>query len=310
MVVGAQRTGSTLLATTLGMVPGAAVAGELRLLWPSLVEGRPCACLKAAGDCEVWRDVVNEVLSSPGVKGHTVEQLAALNAESLRQRHLPTFLAGRIPPELAPLAAATRALYPLLAERLGVQTLIDSSKSPAFFAFTRLLAREDTSLEDCSLADSSLEDSSLDVFAMHLVRDVRGVVDSWSTDKVWKRDGWSEELRAKPWKQAVQEWVAMNAGAEAARVQPRVRFEDFTSEPERVLRRLISAAGLVQPTIAQLPLHDGAVLIRDNHAIGGNVDRFDVGPVPLRASEGWRSRMNPQLQARLWPLARRYGYAR
>jgi hypothetical protein len=295
MVVGAQRTGSTLLATTLGMVPGAAVAGELRLLWPSLVEGRPCACLQSARDCAVWRDVVAEVLASPGVAGHTVEQLAALNAASLRQRHLPAFLAGRIPAELAPLAAATQALYPALAGRLGVETVIDSSKSPAFYAFVRVLASHEQSLQ---------------LAGVHLVKDVRGVVDSWSSDKVWKRDGWSEELRAKPWKQAAQEWVAMNAGAEAARVRPRIRFEDFTQEPERILRGLVTAAGLAQPTAAELPVRHGSVLIRENHAIGGNVDRFDVGPVALRASDGWRSKMDPKMQARLWPLARRYGYDR
>lgn len=293
MVVGAQRTGSTLLATTLGMVPGAAVAGELRLLWPSLDEGRPCACLQVASQCAVWAAVVEHVLAAPGVEGCSVADLARLNAESLRQRHLPTFLAGRIPHELQPLAAATAALYPALSEVLGVKTLIDSSKSPAFYAFVRVLAKSDPSLE---------------LAGVHLVRDPRGVVDSWSKDKVWKRDGWSEELRAKPPRRAMQEWIAMNAGAEMARVQLRVRFEDFTKEPERVLRALITAAGLMQPTATELPLRNGAVLVRENHAIGGNVDRFDTGPVPLRSEEGWRSRMDPGLQRRLAPLARRYGY--
>jgi hypothetical protein len=106
----------------------------------------------------------------------------------------------------------------------------------------------------------------------------------------------------------MQEWTAMNAGAEMARVQPRVRFEDFTKEPERVLRALITAAGLIQPTATELPLRNGAVLVRENHAIGGNVDRFDTGPVVLRSEEGWRSRMSPALQHRLAPMARRYGY--
>jgi hypothetical protein len=293
MVVGAQRTGSTLLATTLGMVPGAAVAGELRLLWPSLAEGRPCACLQLASKCRVWAEVVEQVLAAPTLRGITVADLARLNAESLRQRHLPTFLAGRIPSELSPLAEATIALYRALSEVLGVSTLIDSSKSPAFYAFVRVLTKRDP---------------SLDLRGVHLVRDPRGVVDSWSKDKVWKRDGWSEELRAKSPRQAIQEWTAMNAGAELARVSPRVRFEEFTKEPERVLRALITEAGLMQPTAAQLPIRNGSVLIGENHAIGGNVDRFDTGPVLLRADEGWRTRVDPALQKRFAPLARRYGY--
>ncbi len=294
MVVGAQRTGSTLLATTLGMVPGAAVAGELRLLWPSLVEGRPCACLRSATDCAVWKEVVDRVLSTPGLKGVSVAQLAALNAESLRQRHLATFLAGRIPTELEPLAVAITALYGALEEVHGVSTIVDSSKSPAFYAFVRVLAKR--------------VDSGLTLRGVHLVRDPRGVVDSWSTDKIWKRDGWSEELRAKSATQAVKEWVAMNTGAEMARVSPRVQFEEFTREPERILRMLINEARLIQPTAGELPIKDGAVIIRENHAIGGNVDRFDTGPVQLRTGEGWRDRVDPSLQKKLLPLAKRYGY--
>ena len=294
MVTGAQRTGSTLLATTLGMVPGAAVVGELRLLWPSLVEGRPCACLAAASVCPVWSEVVERVLKSPGVRGHDIHDLARLNATALRQRDLAAFLAGRISPQLQPLAAATQALYHALADIHGATTLVDSSKSPAFYAFVRVLARRST--------------PALSVGGVHLVRDVRGVVDSWSTDKEWKRAGWSEELRAKPWKRATQEWVAMNLGAELARVRPRMRFEDFAQQPETVLRRLITEAGLGQPTSDQLPICDGAIIVRENHAIGGNVDRFDTGPVVLRTEEGWRTRMDPSLQRKLAPLARRYGY--
>jgi hypothetical protein len=294
MVVGAQRTGSTLLATTLGMVPGATVGGELRLLWPSLAEGRPCACLVQATQCRVWAQVVHDVLSTPGLHGVTIQDLARLNAESLRQRHLPVFLAGRIPAELEPLAVAAIAVYKSLSEIHGVSTIVDSSKSPAFYAFVRTLAKR--------------QGSSVTLGGVHLVRDVRGVVDSWSSDKVWKRDGWSEELRAKPARQAIREWLAMNAGAEAARVQPRVRFEDFTAQPEMVLRLLIDEAGLRQPDSALLPIHDGSVLIRENHAIGGNVDRFDTGPVALRAGESWRGRMSQDQQRKLLPLARRYGY--
>jgi hypothetical protein len=294
MVVGAQRTGSTLLATTLGMLPGATVAGELRLLWPSLVEGRPCACLRPATECEVWADVVKRVLATPGLSGVSVADLAAMNAESLRQRHLATFLAGRIPKELESLAVATGALYPALEAVHGVSTIVDSSKSPAFYAFVRVLTKR--------------ADVDLTLRGVHLVRDPRGVVDSWSTDKIWKLDSWSEELRAKPAGQAIKEWVAMNAGAELARVSPRVRFEDFTREPERIIRMLTNEACLMQPTAAELPIKDGAVIVRDNHAIGGNVDRFDTGPVLLRTGEGWRQRVDPGLQRKLLPLARRYGY--
>jgi Sulfotransferase family len=292
MVVGAQRTGSTLLATAVGMLPGATVVGELRLLWQSLVEGRPCACLKASTTCEVWTRVVDEVMDTPDLAGVSIADLAQLNADVLRQRSLARMLAGRLPDELAPLVIATRRLYPALAKAHGVNVLADSSKSPAFFGFVR-----------------ALESAEIDLRAVHLVRDVRGVVDSWSRDKHWERDGWSEELHAKPAGKAVVEWLAMNSGAEIARVSPRMRFEDVMEAPDAYLARLSQLVGLpAVPNDDDWPIQNGSLIVRENHAIGGNVDRFDTGPVALRTEEGWRQRLDESLVRRYAPLAKRYGY--
>jgi Sulfotransferase family len=292
MVVGAQRTGSTLLATAVGMLPGATVVGELRLLWQSLVEGRPCACLAVSTECVVWKRVVDEVMDTPELAGVSIAELAQLNAEVLRQRSLARMLAGRLPDELAPLVIATRRLYPVLAKVHGVNVLADSSKSPAFFGFVR-----------------ALESAEIDLRAVHLVRDVRGVVDSWSRDKHWARDGWSEELHAKPAGKAVVEWLAMNSGAEIARVSPRMRFEDVMEAPDAYLARLAQLVGLpAVPNDDDWPIQGGKLIVRENHAIGGNVDRFDTGPVALRTEEGWRTRLDESLVRRYAPLAKRYGY--
>ncbi len=291
MVVGAQRTGSTLLATMLGMVRNATVVGELRLVWQSIEEGRPCACLRKSAECQVWSSVVDEVFDTPKLSGVSIAELSRLNREVLRQRSLPQMLTGRLASSLEPLVVATQRLYPALARVHGVPVLVDSSKSPAFFGFVRAL-------------------DVVDLRAVHLVRDVRGVIDSWSKTKSWERDGWSEELHAKPVGKAVTEWLAMNAGAELARVSPRMKFEKVMDAPSAHLSRLVALAGLSSvPSDADWPLVDGALVVRDNHAIGGNVDRFDTGPVTLRAEEGWRLRLDPAIQKKYAPLAKRYGYA-
>ncbi len=292
MIVGPQRAGSTLLATAVGMLPGAAAVGELRLLWQSLDEGRPCACLVKSIECPTWSRVIDEVMDDAALKGVTIADLAKLNLEVLRQRSLPALLVGRTPKSLRPLMVATQRLYPALARVLGVDVLADSSKSPAFYAFAR-----------------SLNTVDVDFAGVHLVRDVRGVVDSWSTTKSWARDGWSEDLPAKPPAKAVTEWVAMNLGAELVRVTPRLRFEDVMAEPDRHLVQLARLVCLdARPGDAGWPIESGALVVSKNHAIGGNVDRFDTGPVVLRTEEGWRNRLNPVLQKRYSWLARRYGY--
>lgn len=292
MVVGAQRTGSTLLATAVGMIPGAAVVGELRLVWQSIDEGRPCACLLKSGECPIWREVIDEVFDTPLLKGVSIAELAHLNLDVLRQRSLPQMLSAHLPKSLDPLMLATRRLYAALARIHGVSVLADSSKSPAFYGFVR-----------------ALRDKNIDLRAVHLVRDVRGVIDSWSKTKTWERDGWSEQLHEKPVGKAVKEWVAMNAGAELARVSPRMRFEDVMADPDANLGRLAAVAGLCTVAgDAEWPIRGGKLLVRENHAIGGNVDRFDTGPVVLRSEEGWRTRIDPTVQRRYALLARRYGY--
>lgn len=302
-VLGAQRTGSTLLATALGMVPGAWVAGELRLLWASLDEGRPCACLRPCTTCPTWKAVLDRVFDTPELRDVRSAELARLSHTYVRQRHLLrllTYRPGR-GHALDPLAAATRRLYESLAAETGASVVVDSSKSAAFLTF---LARI----------------PGIDVRPVHLVRDPRGVVDSWSRDKRWARDGWAEGLRRQSASRATAGWMGMNLGAEAYRMLhrsrpiPRLRFEDFLTTPEAVLRDLVDLAGLPQPADDALPLDPAgpSVLISENHAIAGNVDRFDVGPAPLRREEAWRLQMPARTQLAVGlacaPLLSRYGY--
>lgn len=302
VVMGAQRSGSTLLATVLGMVPGAWIAGELALLWKSVVQGRPCACLRCCRDCPVWADVLRRTLGDPAVGGRSVEDLSTLMTRHVRMRNLPRLLRGQAPApgtELGTLATATRVLYESMAAVSGAEVIVDSSKSPAVVAFLRQVP-------------------GIDLRAVHLVRDPRGVAASWSTAKEWARDGWVEWLDPKPLPAATAGWIGVNAGAEAVRASlgrdaaRRVCFEEFLRCPEPVLRSLVDLAGLPQPSPVDVPLDGRAAVIRENHAIGGNVDRFDVGAVPLRADEGWRRRLTPGRQravaAATLPLMRRYGY--
>ncbi len=301
VVMGAQRTGSTLLATALGMVPGASVAGELALVWLSRAQRRPCACLHSCADCPVWKPVFAAAVGQESSDA-AFQHLHDVLESEIRLRNLPRLArpAGRRADDAdhSELLAATQRLYTSLHEVTGADVLVDSSKSPAYVNLLRHLP-------------------DLDVRVVHVVRDPRGVVDSWSRAKRWESGDWHEEMRARSLPSSLSRWLAMNVAAEAVRRAigashvPRVRIEDFLADPELTLRALVEFAGL--PADAPLPLNGGELLIEPNHALAGNVDRFDTGPVALRPADEWRTRLPREQQRAVrllaWPAMARYGYS-
>ena len=59
LVAGSGRSGSTLLASALGQLPGAFCAGELRYLWQrGAVEDHRCGCGEPFSRCPVWTVVL------------------------------------------------------------------------------------------------------------------------------------------------------------------------------------------------------------------------------------------------------------
>src|SRR5688572_1255682 len=61
-VTGSGRSGSTLLTSTLGSVPGVFAAGEIRFLWErALVNGEPCGCGRSPHECPVWGPVLERL---------------------------------------------------------------------------------------------------------------------------------------------------------------------------------------------------------------------------------------------------------
>jgi hypothetical protein len=100
----------------------------------------------------------------------------------------------------------------------------------------------------------------------------------------------------------------------------RLRYEDFTSEPERSLRRVAGFAGLPAQdsypflTAAGAPSDVASVSawLDGGHSVSGNPMRFTTGQVPISRDEKWRTHL-PGAQRRVvtaltWPLMAGYGY--
>src|SRR5216683_3159286 len=92
-IAGTGRSGSTLLANTLGQVKGVFNAGEIRYLWQrGMLENRLCGCSRHFMDCPFWQEVVREAL---GPAAPDAQSMVKLQSRLTRVRHLPSLALRR-----------------------------------------------------------------------------------------------------------------------------------------------------------------------------------------------------------------------
>ena len=298
-LAGTGRSGSTILGRVLAESPGFFLAGEVSRLWNRIVLGRDvCGCSERLPDCPFWSQVFAEAFGEfPGVDPGEMQN--RLN-RSARIRHLMArFLVrtgdGR-PLDPAP-GRELRRLYQAIAKASGCRVIVDSSKGPGY---GRLLS----------------EATGMEVYVLNLVRDPRAVAFSWSRTKAHPITG--ELLPKMSWAKSTLDWIGLNLASERMDIRLgtglpylRVRYEDFAAHPWAVVRRIQSwlAEGAAEGPARESPV----IALGPGHAVSGNPNRYDVGPIELRADEEWRQRMGPgrklMIIALAWPLMVRYGYS-
>ncbi|ROP44029.1 sulfotransferase [Pseudokineococcus lusitanus] len=289
LVAGSGRSGSTLLASATGQLPGAFCAGELRYLWSrGAVEDHRCGCGRAFSACPVWSAVLAEVR-----RAHPDLDPAALAARlraRLRVRRLPAVLlrraAGRRPLARHPDDAVLADLYRATARVTGARVVVDPSKLPTY-----------------GLLLEGLPD--VDLRVVHLVRDPRATAWSWQRRKPTRDVPGEETLMPRPgllrstalwalWNAAAAAWWPPRAGRAV-----RVRYTDLVARPEAALAAVARVADLPDDGVAggDAPLvrrgADGVpqVHLAPTHTVAGNPDRHGSGAVALREDDEWRTRM-------------------
>lgn len=300
-VVGAGRSGSTILGQMLDGVEGFFTVGELYYLWDrGLLENRLCGCGVFFKECPLWRDVLERSFGGPDVV--EAETMVRLREHALSNRQLLFASAKTRRKALARMADYLQAL-----ERLyhGVRSvsqskvIVDTSKSPSY----------------CYELDNIL---SLEVYVVHLVRDPRAAAYSWWTRR--KLQPASEKkpsrymTRHNPLKTSLI-WGAWNLLIEKMWASNRnrylfLRYEDFVKDPQGALRNILH---LVGEEGAKLPFaNEREVSLGANHIFSGNPSRLQNGPVMIRADEEWKQKMSRTQRALIasttWPGLLRYGY--
>lgn len=211
-VMGAARSGSTILGVTLGNCANVFYAGELR----GWLETRGVPGIAGEERLRFWSEVRNEVEPPPELIGREAQHIErTLSLFRIRQRAKRRRLVGRYR-EIAD------ELFRSIAHLADVTHVVDSSSYP-------LRARELKKV------------SGIDVHLVYLVRDPHSVVASF-TGPEWRFSESTHMTNAYLWLTTLLSIVTFLGHPRDRRVF--VRHEDFVADPEAVLRRVLDCADL------------------------------------------------------------------
>lgn len=184
-----------------------------------------------------------------------------------------------------------RRFYNQISENAEVAVIIDTSKHPVFLW--------------------ALHQAQLDVYVLHLIRDPRDVVASWSRSKGY--------LAKRSLLSTTFQWILYNALTELMFANSgkymRLRYEDFVVQPLISIEKIVAFLGEKPDLLYSLSCKGNHQfeLTRMQHVLAGNPDKFDhqksfdvrVASPHKHKEMGWKDRIVSIL---CWPFLLRYGY--
>ena len=154
--------------------------------------------------------------------------------------------------------------------------LVDSSKHPSYLFLLRRV-------------------TPLRLHLLHVTRDPRGVAYSWAKQVARPEDG--NDMERLGTLRAITRWTSHNLLFQLAGwvgvPRRQLPYERFTRDPLELGRTVdgLLATDRGSATTDGLAVDGNTVTLGVDHTVSGNPMRFDVGPVPIRSDESWRTGM-------------------
>jgi Sulfotransferase domain len=300
-IAGKGRSGSTLLSSLLGQLPGFFNAAAMSKLWVwGLVENYRCGCGLPMQECPTWRAVLTEAdallegTDIPPIDSARIDRDQAAAVRWPKTLQLLRAKPGPHPrwPELDRYTAAVSAVYRAIGHVTGARVIVDSSKTP---------------IEPVALG---LVDG-VDVRIAQVVRDPRAVVYSWQRSRVYSD---RDEVQYMPRFRSpftIASWLTRNLMVEVIgrrQAVEVVRYDDMARDPAAVLRQIAEFVG--EPAGDLEFLTSDAATLAPTHSVGGNPVRMSSGAIKIEPDEEWRThiaRRDRMVSAIALPLLHHYG---
>ncbi len=273
-IAGLGRSGSTLVDRVLGEVPGYQSLGEVVHLWQrGLIDNERCGSGEPFHDSGFWNEV--GYVAFGGWDQLDPTEVIALQQAVDRTRYVPLLAWPQLRPgfqaQIDRYAELLGRVYRAAAEVAGARVLIDSSKHVSTATFLRHVP-------------------GIDLRIVHLVRDARGVAYSWGKVKARPSAGEDALMARSSPSRAAAWYLVQNLLVEATRTRQipriRVRYEDFTADPEAVVREVLALTGDGGAALSHLDGHQ--VTLGPNPNVGGNPMKLEAGPIMITQDDAWR----------------------
>jgi len=298
------RSGSTILAQTLGQIPGFVYVGELRNVWHrGLRDNERCGCGQLFGSCEFWRAVGDEAFG--GWENVDVDMMVGIRPYVQMRRYTPHYALAaktnvrsrKVNTLLEECGPILERLYRAIQRVSGAGVIIDSSKRFSYAVLLSLLP-------------------FADLRVVHLVRDSRAVAYSWGRTKESPAVVGGRLMPRMSPAQASRAWSIQNypyTFLSGLAYLSRLRYEDFVSNPLVYLVETLVRAGFDDDADR---LHDVVqgreISVSVDHTVSGNPARFGTGSIKLQPDEEWKVKMRGAdkniVTALTAPLLLKYGY--
>lgn len=257
-LLGAGRSGTTLMATVLDGVSWIDTLGEMHHFPAYAKDNNYCACGKRLESCPFWSKVLAR-MGEPASYYHTIKGFCD---RMEGHRRIPRLL---ISPMQTKYLQIQERIFSCCAESTAGDVLLDASKYIARYLMLR-------------------QSSHLRLRGVYVVRDVRGVVESFNK-KV--------QTRKRPLA-AILYYLLINFFGELTfrlcKDVIKIRYEDFISQPEATVARILDH---VAPEKEKPGTFPGQFQIP--HIVGGNRMKSN-GAIRIDPSIGWRARMSRGMQ--------------